>query len=1370
VYLALSSDFGYQPAPIFFLLPIALSSYLGGLGPGLLSMGLSVLASDYFLASTDHTFRIENPVNLVRLTTLLVVGAIVSILLESLHRARRTLQPREQASATFALERNVRIGFAFGLLALVFMGGMSYRSVERLRADAEWVDHTHQVISLLRQLLLSLTEAETIHRGYMISGNEAFLQPYDAALGEVDNTLRQLRTATGDNPAQQKRLDALEPLIAARISYFKEVADLRRTQGPQAAQALIATGRGRELRENIHTIISNMEDLENAFLKERALRAEKSIATAKLIIVATGALSLISAMVGLFLLGQSFAGSRRAEAELREFAGQLESRVKERTAEVLLANASLRASEELQAVTLASIGDGLITTDSDGRVGFLNGEAERLTGWTVREARGGELAHVFRIVNEETRAVVKDPADRVLQSGKSVALANHTLLISRNGEETPIADCASPITDSNGNVRGVVLVFRDCTAQRVAEKALGERVALQEQLEKVAASAPVAICSFQRWPDGRSCFPYASQAFENIYGVPLEVLAKDGSPVFKMIHPEDAGRMQKSIAESAAKLTPWRHEFRIIGQDGGMKWVSGHSVPQRQDDGSVLWHGVVGDITERILAADARERLAAIVESSDDAIISKSLNGTITAWNRGAERIFGYSASEVIGKTIWLLVPENKKNEEYEILAHIANGESVEHFETTRIRKDGIVITVSATVSPIRDSAGAIVGASKIARDFTEKNLVESALKNSEERLRLAVDGARLGTWRWDLGTKEVTFSPRCKALFGLPPETEMSYEVFVTTLHAEDRARVQDAIQRTLDGHADYDAEYRVVWPDGTEHWIAARGLGYYDGAGHPLSMEGIAMDVTERRNAVERLLESEERFEAMANSIPQLAWMAEADGHIFWYNQRWYEYTGKTFEQMQGWGWQSIHDPEVLPVVLDKWKSSIASGDLFNMEFPMRGADGQFRMFLTKVRPLKDANGRVTRWFGTNTDITDLKKAQASQLSTQKLESLGTLSGGIAHDFNNILLAINGNAKLAISDLPPEHPARESLNEIVKAGARAAELVRRILAFSRPGEQKREVQRMQPVVEEAVKLVRATLPANIEIKANLPPNLPPVAVDPTQIHQVIVNLATNGAHAIGDRTGIIDLRLDTAEIGPDDTGRAPGLRPGRYVKLYVGDNGCGMDSATMARIYDPFFTTKPVGEGTGLGLSVVHGIVASHDGAVTVYSEPGKGTAFHLYFPAAKQPVAANVMEPQQIERSRNEHILYVDDEEALVFFAERMLTKLGYRVTGHTDAGKALEEFRAHPEGFDAVVTDMSMPRMSGLEFTREIVAIRADVLVVITSGYLRPEDQAKAEELGVRAVILKPTTADQLAKKLDQLLQERAAAGTVGAKSK
>jgi signal transduction histidine kinase/ActR/RegA family two-component response regulator len=391
------------------------------------------------------------------------------------------------------------------------------------------------------------------------------------------------------------------------------------------------------------------------------------------------------------------------------------------------------------------------------------------------------------------------------------------------------------------------------------------------------------------------------------------------------------------------------------------------------------------------------------------------------------------------------------------------------------------------------------------------------------------------------------------------------------------------------------------------------------------------------------------------------------------------------------------------------------------------------------------------------------ELKRVQRLQLRSQKLESLGTLAGGVAHDFNNILLAINGNAKLALEDLPPGHPACQNLSEIAKAGARAADLVRRILAFSRPQDQERKPQPVQPVVEEALELVRATLPASIHIDCVFSTDLPLVALDSTQLHQVIVNLATNASHAIGDKPGTITLRLDSRTFLAADRLAVPEVHEGCYVCLTVSDDGCGMDRATLDRVFDPFFTTKSVGQGTGLGLSVVHGIVTSHGGAITAYSQPGYGTSFVLYFPAVETSTTATspVQAPAPpVDRGRHENILYVDDEESLVMLGTLFLQRLGYQVTGHVDAAAALYDFRSRPHHFAAVVTDLSMPRMSGFDLARELLNLRPALPILMTSGYVRPEDRKAAEALGIAGIIVKPSTMDHLGQALADVLHRKA----------
>ncbi len=373
-----------------------------------------------------------------------------------------------------------------------------------------------------------------------------------------------------------------------------------------------------------------------------------------------------------------------------------------------------------------------------------------------------------------------------------------------------------------------------------------------------------------------------------------------------------------------------------------------------------------------------------------------------------------------------------------------------------------------------------------------------------------------------------------------------------------------------------------------------------------------------------------------------------------------------------------------------------------------------------------------------------------------SQKMQALGTLAGGIAHDFNNILTAIIGNAQLSAMELDPSHPARESIEAIMDSSGRASEIVKRILLFSRRQDAERKVIQLPPVIDEVVNLVRVTMPKTIDVVTRFSPNLPMVLGDASQLYQAAMNLCTNAVHAMSPGGGKLTVRLDTVEIDGKSGPVAVELQPGPHVRLTVTDTGVGMSPAVVERLFEPFFTTKEHG-GTGLGLSVVHGIVRDHDGAVRVTSAPGKGSTFEIFLPAAVAEEHATPVADGKSRRGRGEHIMYVDDEEALVAVMSRLLPRIGYRCTGYSDPRAALEAFRAAPQGFDAIVTDLAMPSMNGLEFAAAVRARRGDIPIAIASGNAADVGESRVK---IDAVIQKPISMDDVARLLDGLLDRAA----------
>ena len=449
-----------------------------------------------------------------------------------------------------------------------------------------------------------------------------------------------------------------------------------------------------------------------------------------------------------------------------------------------------------------------------------------------------------------------------------------------------------------------------------------------------------------------------------------------------------------------------------------------------------------------------------------------------------------------------------------------------------------------------------------------------------------------------------------------------------------------------------------------------------------------------------------------------------------------------------------------ELLPVeiresTLEKYAQAVKTGQRQRWELPMPGRAGEKYGEVVLI-PLFDADGRCTNFVATVHDMTarvqEYKQREVLQgklHQAQRMQALGTLAGGIAHDFNNIIAAVGGNASLLLDELPERVNSRKYALEIQKASTRASELVRQILTFSSGAPPAYDVFDPTVVTNEALHLLRATLPSAIEIRTSFASNLPGIKADSTQFHQILINLMTNAAHAY-DTGGVVEISLDAVTSSEVEAARATRMAPGECLRLRVTDHGCGMDTATLKRVFEPFFTTRPHGEGTGLGLSVVHGIVESHGGAIDIDSKLGAGTCVSVYLPAVRERVAPSASKTPA--SGRGEHVMYVDDEESLVILMERALTKMGYRVSGYTDAETALRAFRQESSQFDVVITDIAMPGMAGPEFAAKLREVCGDVPIIMTSGYIRAEDRQSAKRLGINQLVYKSNTIEELAEVL------------------
>jgi PAS domain S-box-containing protein len=546
------------------------------------------------------------------------------------------------------------------------------------------------------------------------------------------------------------------------------------------------------------------------------------------------------------------------------------------------------------------------------------------------------------------------------------------------------------------------------------------------------------------------------------------------------------------------------------------------------------------------------------------------------------------------------------------------------------------------------------------------------------------------------------------------------------------------DKDRQVLDTGALVDIAEETIRNRGNEKRILhTKKIPILDETGTPQYLLGISEDITEHKQAQESIRKLSQAIEQSPVSIV----ITDVEGNIEFVNAAFAQITGYTFAEALGQNPRILKSGETPAEEYHRLWQTISSGGVWQGEFHNRKKNGELFWEHATIAPVRDADNAITHYVAVKEDITERKKLEAQLRQVQKLEAIGLLAGGIAHDFNNILSAITGYTEISQSIVEPESEVAEYLAHVLEAGWRAKELINQILMFSRETEQELRPIRLALPVKEALKLIRASVPATIEIHTEILSQASALA-DPTQVHQIVMNLCTNATHAMKETGGLLQVHLTDITIDHGDHHKTyPDAAPGEYIRLTVSDQGHGIDAFHLERIFDPFFTTKEKGEGSGMGLSVVHGIVKSYGGMIYVHSRPGEGGTFEILIPALESALPDKIAIQKPVPTG-SESILFVDDEEMIADIVKGMLETLGYRVAVRTSPIEALEAFRDHPDGFDLMVTDLIMPKMSGLELAEKILQIRPDLPIVLCTGFGVNMDEEQIVRRGVRHVIFKP----------------------------
>ena len=1065
------------------------------------------------------------------------------------------------------------------------------------------------------------------------------------------------------------------------------------------------------------------------------------------------------------MLGVVFEGhtQRKLNKTLME---ELEQRVVERTSE-------LQEKKEDLRITLNSIGDAVISTDINGNVTNMNPVAEKLTGWKIVDGIGRRLTDVFRIVNVDTLQPVLNPVKKVLATGKIVGLANHTSLIARDGSHYQIADSAAPIRDNDGNMCGVVLVFRDVTEEyRIAEALKSSEEKYREIVEKTGDLVTSV--------DENGLFTYVNHCAEKILGFSAAQCL--GKSAFECTHPEDREKTVQWFNDcKSALLKESSFENRLVNQVTQeifhFLWTCSFHY---DDDGRLLCvNSLAHDITELKHREEERKSYICFLESLEqiDRVIKQETDVEKMLWSI-VKKVFSIFDCD----RAWLLYPcdpdapffrvpvEITKSEypgakELNVDVPMSPAQALNMLEA--LQSDSPVTYADGTERPITTAKMFGVQSQMFMPIFpklgdpwvfgmhqcshpriwteAEKNLFKEIgrrisdglsstlylreLQENEQRFRATFEQAAVGIAHVAPDGRLIRANQKLCDIVGYNRE-ELFQKTFQDIIYHKDLDAYLELSRQVLAGDVRASSiEMRCIHQDDSVVWANLTVSMVHHASGNPAYFIYVIEDISERKQAEDNLHKSEGHLHTLVQTIPDLVWLKDQDGVYLSCNQIFERLFGAKEADIVGKTDYDFVDRELADFFRGHDRKAIAAGKpTSNEEWVTFSDDGKSVLLETIKTPMFNERGMLIGVLGIGRDITERKKAEEEKIKlesqlqqAQKMEAIGQLAGGVAHDFNNMLGVIIGHAEMAMENVDQSQPLYANLEEIRKAATRSADITRQLLAFARKQTVAPKVIDLNETIEGMLKMLRRLIGENIDLTWKPGAGLWAVKIDPSQIDQILANLFVNARAAI---TGVGKMTVETGNSTFDDEycDAHAGFAPGEYARIVVSDSGNGIDKETMSHIFEPFFTTKGVGEGTGLGLATVYGAVRQNNGFINVYSEPGRGTTFTIYLPHHVSEVVRvwteETMEPVQ---RGNETILLVEDEPAILEMTKMILQRFGYTVL---TAGTPLEALRLVSEltvKIHLLLTDVIMPEMSGRDLAKSLLLLNPHLKCLYMSGY-------------------------------------------------